>query len=129
MPHGVQEADLTFASLEELDDGRIGKLLKRHFANVSNDCMNRPTDPAKRKVIVEFAFSPVYDAELRECEVVKVTIEAKSKVPTFRSKKYEMRPHKSGFAFNQDFPDKHDQQPLPFGESDGTADEPPSKPR
>lgn len=124
----VQELDLTFGALDQIDSGKIALLLKRHLANVAQDCVNRPSDDAKRKVTMEFTFTPVLDPDTRECETVKCQIECKSKVPTFRSKKYEMRVHKTGFAFNRDFPDDLDQPPL-FDDSHDPGESPPAKPR
>lgn len=108
----VQHVDLTFESLEELDNGRIAVLLKRHLANIAQDCMNRPTDASKRKVALEFNFTPIPDPETRECDSVAVEIECRSKVPVYRSRVFQMSVHRTGFVFNRDFPDHLDQQPL-----------------
>lgn len=114
----IQEVNLTFQSIEDLADGKIAALLKRHMQNVATDCMNRPWDKTKRKVTLEFLFSPVPDSDdLNRCDHVDVEIECKSKLPTFRSATMQMRPHASGFIFNQDFPTDLNQQPL-FSESD-----------
>lgn len=116
----IQERDLTFDSLEDLSDGRIAMLLKRHFTQVSGDCMNRPNDKTKRKVILEFSFTPVPDHDdLSVCERVDCEIECKSKVPVYRSKIIQMRPHRTGFIFNQDFPDDLNQPSL-YPEGDET---------
>ncbi|TWT63161.1 hypothetical protein [Rubinisphaera italica] len=83
----IQERDLTFESLEAMSDGRIAMLLKRHLQNVAADCMNRPHDKAKRKVVLEFIFVPVPDVDdMTVCDRVDMEIECKSKVPTFRTK-------------------------------------------
>lgn len=114
----VQEVQLSFDSLADLDDGRINKLLLQHISRVAQDCMNRPGDKTKRTVSLDFHVVPTIDPETRECEQVKVEIEAKSKVPTYRSKTYEMRVTKTGLLFNKDFPDALDQPPL-FNQEDG----------
>lgn len=113
MPH-VQEVDLTFESLHDLDNGRIAALLKRHLANVAQDCMNRPSDEAARKVTLDFVFKATMDPDSRECERVWCEVECKSKVPVYRSKPIEMRVHRTGFTYNRDFPDTLDQAPLPY---------------
>ena len=114
----IQEVNLTFQSIEVLANGKIAALLKRHMQNVAMDCMNRPHDKNKRKVTLEFLFSPVPDTEDQNlCDHVDCEIECKSKLPTFRSATMQMRPHASGFIFNQDFPEDLNQQPL-FSESE-----------
>lgn len=130
----VQEMDLTFSAIELLDEGKIAKLLKRHLTQVAQDCVNRPADDSARKVMLQFEFRPILDPDTRECDLVKCEIECKSKVPTFRSKKYEMRVHRSGFAFNADFPDDLDQpslfpgQPPAASAAPPTDDDPPRSP-
>lgn len=108
----INEVQLNFENLVELDEGRINRLLMRHIQRISQDCMDRPTDKTKRKVILEFTAEPVYDPDTRECESVKVEIECKSKVPVFRSKTFQMRVTKAGLRFNPDFPDQLDQPSL-----------------
>ncbi len=109
----IQEVNLTFGAIEDLANGKIAALLKKHLEMVARDCMNRPNDKSKRKVILEFQFSPVPDSDdLNRCDHVECDIECKSKLPTFRSATMQMRPHVSGFIFNQDFPDDLNQQPL-----------------
>ncbi len=115
----VETVQLDFRSLADLHDERIAKLLRLHLQKIAQDCMDRPGDPAKRKVTLEFIAEPVLD-EHGQCETVKLEIECKSKVPTFRSKKFEMRVTKAGFLFNKDFPDDIDQPALfPGDEKDG----------
>lgn len=109
----IQEMDLTFQSLEDLYEGRIAILLKRRLAMVAQDCMNRPGDKTKRKVTLEFCFEPVPDPDdLSVCERVNCELECKAKLPVYRSRPIQMRPHNSGFIFNQDFPDDINQQTL-----------------
>ncbi len=109
----IQECDLTFESLENMSDGKIALLFKRHLATAAADCVNRPNDKAKRDVTLKFSFSPVPDHDdLTLCERVDCEIECKAKVPVYRSRIIQMRPHKSGFIYNQDFPGELDQPSL-----------------
>ncbi len=118
----IQEMNLTFESLEDLYDGRIAMVLKRHMAMVARDCMNRPGDKTKRKVTLEFGFTPVPDPDdMSVCERVDCQLECKSKLPVHRSRPIQMRPHETGFIFNQDFPEDISQQSL-FNE-DAEAEE------
>jgi len=107
----VQQVPLSFSSLSELDDGRIDRLMMMHIRRIAADCMDRPGDKNKRKVTLDFHVEPVIDDD-GQCEYTKVQIECRSKVPTYRSKPYEMRVSKAGLLFNQDFPDSLDQPPL-----------------
>lgn len=107
----VQIVPLEFASLAELDDGRIQRLLRMHLARIAQDCMDRPGDKTKRKVSIEFIIEPQINQQ-GECDDARVTVECKSKLPVYRSKPYEMRVTKGGLLFNQDFPDSIDQPPL-----------------
>lgn len=102
---------LTFASLGELD-GTLEALLQKHLAGIANDCINRPEDSTARKVVIEFAFVPKFNAQTRDCDDVDTTVEVKSKVPVYRTPSYRLRVNRSGFAFNADFPDAPDQQSL-----------------
>lgn len=107
----VEEVQLNFANLTELDSGKINLLVQKHLALVAQDCMNRPGDKTKRKVVLEFYAEPILEED-GQCERCKLEIECKSKVPTFRSRRFEMRVSKGGFLFNKDFPDAIDQAPL-----------------
>src|ERR1051326_1639324 len=109
----VEQVQLNFKSLADLHDGRIAKLLEKHLARIAQDCMGRPGDNSKRGVERKFSAEPVLDPA-GQCETVKLEIECNSKVPTYRSKPFEMRVTKGGFLFNRDFPDSLDQQPLEF---------------
>lgn len=102
---------LDFDSLAKLDEGRINKLLVMHIQRLTADCRDRPGDKHPRKLTIDISLTPIISPEL-ECESVSVEIEAKSKIPAYRSKKYEMKPSKAGLEFNQDFPEELDQQPL-----------------
>lgn len=109
----IQEMNLTFKSLESLYDGRIAMLLKRHMAMVAQDCINRPSDKTKRKVTLEFCFQPIPNPDdASDCDRVDCEVECKSKLPVYRSRPIQMRPHNSGFIFNQDFPEDINQQSL-----------------
>ncbi|TXH46016.1 MAG: hypothetical protein E6Q97_30420 [Desulfurellales bacterium] len=107
---------LNFSSLNDLHDGRIARLLSTHLKRIAEDCMDRPADKTKRKVTLEFVAEPIPDDEGLGCDHVNLEIECKSKIPTYRSKKFEMRVSKGGFLFNKEFPEQFDAQGLPFSE-------------
>lgn len=107
----VQEVPLDFAHLESIDDGKVNALLKFHLQRAAQDCQSRPGDKTKRKVTLEFSVVPVAD-ETGQAFEAHVQIEVKSRVPTHRTKAFEMRLGRNGFVYNQDFPDDLDQPSL-----------------
>lgn len=113
----VQTVDVDFRALHELEGGRYATLLRHHLANLARDCMDRPGDDKERVLTIQFRMKPEMDEDTRDCEKVNMTIEMKSKVPVFRTKKFQLRPHAKGFMINRDFPDDIDQPSL-FPEAD-----------
>lgn len=95
-------------------DKRIGALFDRQVERICQDCIDRPTDKTSRKLVVEFLIEPVLDPESRACETVRLTVEAKAKVPVYRTPVYQCLVTNKGLKFNADTPDSADQQPL-FG--------------
>jgi|GEM_PF-4360451 len=108
----IQEVPVDFANLSQLDNGKMDVLLRSQLALIARDCINRPGDKRKRTLSLIFTAVPVPDPETLDCERVKLVVQCKSRVPDFQSRPYEMRPTNQGFHFNQDFPDRLDQQPL-----------------
>jgi hypothetical protein len=103
---------LTFSSLQELDGGRMARVLARHLQRIAADCYDRPADDKPRVVTLEFSAVPVRDHETCECETVKLVIQARSKVPAQRSKPYEMSITSSGLAYNPGSPEVYHQATL-----------------
>lgn len=108
----IEEVPLDLGTLQEMDSGRIAKVLAHHLSRASQDCMNRPSDTKAREVTVRFAFIPVPNPNTGEAEEAKCEIEIKSKVPVHRSKEFHMRMGVKGFRFNQDFEDDLNQPSL-----------------
>ena len=117
----IQELPLNFANLATMDNGKVDKLLKFHLQRIATDLLARAGDDSSRKVTIEFSFKPIMGSE-GECEGVKAEIEAKSKIPVYRTKTYEMRVVNNGMLFNQDFPDAIDQPSLLPSEDEETED-------
>lgn len=117
----INEVPLVFEHLAELDDGRIDLLFKKHVARITADCIDRPSDDSKRTVTLEIHATPILSKDDGICETVHVEIECKSKVPTYRSRKFEMRATKGQLLFfNRDFPEDLD-QPSMFPDKEGDA--------
>lgn len=109
----IEFEELKLSTLGDLDD-RIEILFQRHLQNIANDCLNRPAEKTKRKVVVELSFEPVADPDSGDCDSVRITIEARSKVPTFRTKSYPLGVTKAGFRFNSENPSDLRQPALPL---------------
>ena len=107
----VKRVDLDFTNLAELDEGRMNKLLSVHLQRIAHDLIGRPSDKSARKVSLEFTAKPLVDED-GNCTTCTLEIECKSKVPTYRSKPYQMSVGRAGFSFNKDFPDALDQPSL-----------------
>ena len=122
----VQEVKLNFENLTELDSGKINMLVERHLAQIASDCINRPADETKRKVVLEFFAEPIPEED-GQCERAKIEIECRSKVPVYRSRRFEMRVSKGGFLFNKDFPGELDQPSLYDNLSPPDDKKPPAK--
>ncbi len=121
----LTELSLDFTNLAKLDNGRVDRLLRFHLQKIANDLLSRPGDGTARKVTLEFTIKPICSPE-NECESCRVEIEAKSKIPVFRTKPYEMRVANNGLLFNADFPDSPNQQslyPAPEGQESDEDDE------
>ena len=113
----VVEVPLDFSNLAKIDNGRVDRLLRHHLGRIANDLIARPGDPGQRKITLEFCVVPIASPE-GECDGCRVEIEAKSKVPVYRTKSYEMRVTNGGLSFNQDFPDTLNQPSL-YPSADG----------
>jgi hypothetical protein len=104
----TQLEGLTLASLRLLDP-RIEGLFCRQMQIIAADCMNRPREKGKRKLTFELICEPVPDPETGECEEVKVSIDAHSSVPRFRTRPYPMQVTKAGMKFEAEV---HDDSPA-----------------
>lgn len=108
---------LSFDGLSKLDDERVSKVLLFHLQRIAQDCIARPGDKTKRRVLMEFQARPQIGDD-GSCESAHIQIEIRSKVPTHRSKPYEMQVGREGFKFNQDFPEDLESQSL-FPKTEG----------
>ncbi len=106
----MNQVALKFENMKHLSDGKVSALLAKHLQRASQDCIDRPGDTHARKVLLEFCFTPHVDQE-GNCDKVTCEVEARTKVPVYRSTKIEMKPTAAGFLFNPDF-DEIDQQKM-----------------
>lgn len=112
---GINEVGLGLASLEDLDKGKIGALVRSHLKMVAADCFDRPGDSKPRTVTVEFIVAPkpiVEDDGRVTAETCSVQIKARSKVPIHQSRPYDMRITPKGLAYNESSPESFGQLTL-----------------
>src|SRR5262245_25100673 len=102
----ITELALDFTNLAKLDGGRVDRLLRHHLQKIATDMIARPGDATARKVTLEFVMKPIADADSGDLDGCHVEIECKSKIPIFRTKKYQMKVQQNGLLFNADFPDQ-----------------------
>lgn len=79
---GLQQMDLS--TLARLDNGKIDRMLKWHLQRVASDMLGRAVDGKKRDVTLTLTFTPVRD-EAGELTNVRMSVEAKSKIPPHRT--------------------------------------------
>ncbi len=91
---------------------RLEAVFQRHLASIAQDCINRPREKNKRKIVIEMTIEPVQDPETGECEHCNISVEARSKVPTHRTKSFQLAPSKAGFRFNSEVPENINQPGL-----------------
>lgn len=118
----VKTVPVNLGTLESLGAGELGVLFKNQLMRVARDCLDRPHDESKRKVVIEIIVAPVTNqkGEFLHCDAI---VECKAKVPTFRSSPYQLATDMNGFAVNQTFPNEIDQPSLLEDPDDEEDDE------
>jgi hypothetical protein len=105
---GVKLEKLTLETIGIVDP-RIEGMFQKHVRQIVDDVMNRPAEPAARKLTLEFLVTPVIredpDTGESQCDEVKVSFEGKSKVPTFRTRAFPMKVSRAGLQFNREIPE------------------------
>lgn len=106
----ARHTQLTLENLKLLDFGKIGVAFNAELEHVVKDCMDRPGDLKPREVCIRFKMIPrSNDPSNRDCDHVAIQSEITSKVPSRRTKVYEMIPNVKGhLLFNPDLPDEPD---------------------
>lgn len=102
----------TLDNLESLDLGKASIAFNQQIRRVAEDCIDRPGDGNARKVNLEILVKPVTEAD-GTCERVKLQIQVTSKVPSYRTRVYDLGLRKNGMlVFSEDSPDNFDQATL-----------------
>lgn len=112
----IKLTPLNLETLHGMGDGELGILIRNQLQRIARDCVDRPHDKTKRKVVIEIVAVPVVSPR-GDFTHVNIEIESKAKIPVHRTAPYQMQADMNGFKFNQDFPDALDQLPLEENES------------
>lgn len=95
--------------LENLDLGKASAAFNSHIKRIATDCLDRPGDSAPRKVTMEIAVKPVLNDD-GTCDRIKLQIQVSSKVPSHRTRVYDMGIRANGMlVFSEDSPTNFDQ--------------------
>lgn len=94
--------ELELPTLDNLDDGRLALAWKKALQRAALDCEDRPGDNKPRIVTLQCEIIPVLAADgSGQLDTVHVSFQVQDKVPTRKTKKYDMSLRRGGvLAFN-----------------------------
>lgn len=108
----------TLENLENLDLGKASAAFNMQIRRVAADCLDRPGDANARKVTLEVVAKPVTNDD-GSCERVKLQIQVTSKIPSYRTRVYDLGLRKNGvLVFSEDSPENFDQSTMFDGDED-----------
>lgn len=106
---------LDLANLKIMDDGRIEAAFAQEMKHVVLDLMDRPGDERERSVTLKVKYKPICD-ESGELESVNVQMDIGSKMPSRKTRVYDMKARRSQtgpmLVFNEDSLDDVDQTTI-----------------
>jgi hypothetical protein len=106
----------TLENLENLDLGKASTAFNLQIKRIAADCLDRPGDANARKVTLEVAAKPVVNDD-GSCERVKLQIQVSSKIPSYRTRVYDLALRKNGvLVFSEESPENFDQKTFFDGE-------------
>ena len=108
----------TLENLEHLDLGKAKEAFNMQIKRIAADCLDRPGDTNARKVTLEVVAKPVPDVD-GTCERVKLQIQVTSKIPSMRTRVYDLGIRRNGvLVFSEDSPENIDQATMFDGDND-----------
>ena len=109
---------LTLENLESLDLGKAAIAFNQQIRRVAEDCLDRPGDGNARKVTLEVVVKPETNDD-GSADRVKLQIQVTSKIPSYRTRVYDLGLRKNGvLVFSEDSPENFDQTTM-FDEEEG----------
>ena len=105
---------LDLEGLALIDNGIINQMFRFHALKIGRDCADRPGEAGARTLTITISAIPV-SSQKGTLDHVKTEIAVSSKLPTHRTKVYQMRADDAnGLLFNPAFADAVDQMQLPL---------------
>jgi hypothetical protein len=106
---------LTLETMPLVDDGRVALAFNRHVQRATQDIEDRSGNTSARVITITVTITPKPSDDNKGVRA-STQIMVKSKVPDHRSESIDMDVRANGcLAFNEDFADNFDQEPLPLG--------------
>lgn len=107
---------LTLENLENLDLGKASAAFNLQIRRIAEDCLDRPGDGNARKVTLEVVAKPVTNDD-GSADRVKLQIQVTSKIPSYRTRVYDLGLRKNGvLVFSEESPENFDQTTMFDGE-------------
>jgi hypothetical protein len=103
---------LTLETIKDLDSGIAMETFQTAVQRAVKDCMDRPGDKRARKVVLQFAITPVatISGNQIDCEGAKGVFQCKTKIPDYETREVDFGVQQSGdLIFNPDSPRDHKQ--------------------
>jgi hypothetical protein len=104
--------ELTLASIEDIDDGRVARAYAHELKRIVQDCMDRPGDKNARTVTLKAKVTPIPSTEagILEMDGAEVEFMIEGSVPKRKSKTYSLRANKQGqLSYSSNSPENADQ--------------------
>lgn len=111
----MSQTYLSLTSLQEMDNGKVVAAVDHAIRQVVNDCIDRPGDKSKRKVLLQIEMKPVLDKDLGVLDTVNSKFRVKTNLPDRETVEYPMLPTQDGrLAFSPHSPGDPRQADLPY---------------
>lgn len=117
--------ELCLKNLSNLDFGKIDVALQKQLERCTEDCLDRPGDDRPRTVLLRIDLTPEKTAT-NDPDHVNMEMQITSKLPTHRSKLFQLKPQKRGsgtvLLFDDESPDDFEQGSFNDLQQKGDAD-------
>lgn len=86
---------LQLESVKDLDAGKITTAFNHELDYAARDCLDRPGDTRPRTITLQVDLKPIIDDD-GLCESINIKFQTRCKIPTRRSKAYNLSLRKNG---------------------------------
>lgn len=105
--------NLNLEQLAKIDGGRISVCFQRELERCVRDIEDRPADDRDRIINVKIKLTPDAGEADGLLDGAKAKVEVESKLPTYRSRRYDFGVRNGQLRFEETSLDDHRRQPLP----------------